>query len=69
MEMIFGAAPSTLEQRFTNSAFSLLVYWRDETAHGQVTNVSELEAYHSLTALIRLAQFLVTNRSVISKAP
>jgi hypothetical protein len=58
MEMIFGAAPSKLEERFISSAFSLLVHWRDETAHGQVSAISELEAYHSLTALVRFAQFL-----------
>jgi hypothetical protein len=58
MEMIFGASPSKLEDKFINSATSLLFYWRDETAHGSISTVSEIEAFHSLTMLVRLAQFL-----------
>src|SRR5262249_36854326 len=58
MELVFGAKPSNLEERFIRSAFSLLAHWRDETAHGQVSTVSELEAYQSLTTLVRFAQFL-----------
>jgi hypothetical protein len=61
VEMIFGTSPSKLQQKFINSAANLLFYWRDETAHGQVSTVSEIEAFHSLTTLVRLAQFLYDN--------
>lgn len=67
IEMIFGRAPSKLEERFISSAFSLLTHWRDETAHGQVSTVSEVEAYHSLTALVRFAQFLCANWHSLTK--
>jgi len=67
MEMIFGATPSKLQEKFISSAFSLLVHWRDETAHGQVSAISELEAYHSLTALVRFAQFLFGNWDSLTK--
>lgn len=67
VEMIFGPAPSRLEERFISSAFSLLTHWRDETAHGQVSTVSEIEAYHSLTALVRFAQFLCGNWDSLTK--
>ena len=68
MELVFGAKPSNLEERFINSAFSLLAHWRDETAHGQISTVSEIEAYHSLTTLVRFAQFLFTNWDSLMKA-
>jgi hypothetical protein len=67
METIFGTAPSKLQERFISSAFSLLIHWRDETAHGQVSTVSEIEAYHSLTALVRFAQFLFDNWDSLTK--
>jgi hypothetical protein len=60
-ELIFGPSPSKLEDKFISSAANLLFYWRDETAHGQVSNVSEIEAFHSLTTLVRFAQFLSDN--------
>ena len=35
----------------------LLSYWRDESAHGQVSDISDNEAHTSLALLLRLAQF------------
>ena len=67
MDIIFGTAPTKLQERFINSTFSLLVHWRDETAHGQISTVSEVEAYHSLTALVRFAQFLFGNWDSLTK--
>jgi hypothetical protein len=67
VELIFGPVPSKLEERFISSAFSLLTHWRDETAHGQVSTVSEVEAYHSLTALVRFAQFLRSNWDSVTR--
>jgi hypothetical protein len=58
MEMVFANSPSGLQEKFINSAANLLFYWRDESAHGQISTVSEIEAFHSLTTLVRFAQFL-----------
>jgi hypothetical protein len=68
MEIIFGPSPSKLQERFISSAANLLFYWRDETAHGQASTVSEIEAFHSLTLLVRLAQFLFGNWESLTKA-
>ena len=57
MEMIFGASPSKLQEKFISSAANLLFYWRDETAHGQISTVSEIEAFHSLTTLFGSPSF------------
>jgi hypothetical protein len=39
------------------AALQVLHYWRDDAAHGMATTISEVEAYASLTQLLRLAQF------------
>jgi hypothetical protein len=39
------------------AALQVLHYWRDDAAHGKTTTITELEAYASLTQLLRLAQF------------
>ena len=57
-ETVFGRKPTKQEERFISSAFYLLAYWRDEAAHGQASAISELDAYHALSTLLRLAQFL-----------
>jgi hypothetical protein len=36
----------------------ILLYWRDEAAHGIQSNISEFEAHSALTQLLRLAQTL-----------
>jgi hypothetical protein len=35
----------------------LLKYWRDETAHGRISQIAADEAYVSMLTLLRLAQF------------
>ena len=40
----------------------LLKYWRDETAHGRVSQIGPDEAYVSLLTLLRLAQFARDHR-------
>jgi hypothetical protein len=67
MEVIFSASPSKLQEKFISSAANLLFYWRDETAHGQISTVSEIEAFHSLTTLVRFAQFLFGNWESLTK--
>jgi hypothetical protein len=39
------------------TALQILHYWRDDAAHGMATTISEIEAYASLSQLLRLAQF------------
>ena len=43
--------------RTFESALQVLHYWRDDAAHGMATTITEVEAYASLTQLLRLAQF------------
>jgi hypothetical protein len=43
------------------AATSLLSYWRDEAAHGTVSEISEIEAYTALGRLVRFAQFTCDN--------
>jgi hypothetical protein len=44
-------------QRTFEAALQVLHYWRDDAAHGMATTIIEVEAYASLTQLLRLAQF------------
>jgi hypothetical protein len=43
--------------RTFDAALQVLHYWRDDAAHGMETTIVEVEAYASLTQLLRLAQF------------
>jgi len=43
--------------RTFEAALQVLHYWRDDAAHGMATTILEVEAYASLTQLLRLAQF------------
>jgi hypothetical protein len=43
--------------RAFEAALHVLHYWRDDAAHGKQTTITEVEAYASLTQLLRLAQF------------
>jgi hypothetical protein len=65
LDMVFNPDDAA-ERRFTVLAFDLLAHWRDEAAHGIVSNISELDAYHALTTLLRLAQFLSSNWTKLS---
>jgi hypothetical protein len=40
---------------------SLLSYWRDEAAHGTVSEIAEIEAHTALGRLVRFAQFTSDN--------
>jgi hypothetical protein len=51
------------------SATSLLSYWRDETAHGTASNVSEIEAHDEIARLLRFAQFTCDNWEELIKVP
>lgn len=43
------------------NATGLLSYWRDETAHGTASNISEIEAHEAIARLLRFAQFTCDN--------
>jgi hypothetical protein len=43
--------------RTFQAALQVLHFWRDDAAHGMATTITEVEAYSSLTQLLRLAQF------------
>lgn len=43
------------------AATDLLTYWRDEAAHGRVSEISEIQAYTALHQLLRFAQFVCDN--------
>lgn len=55
IRMIFETPDSVLEQRFS-TGFGLLVYWRDEAAHGRESVIEELEAHEALGRLLYLAR-------------
>jgi hypothetical protein len=50
-----GQSPSIAAQ--FRSAMGLLSFWRDEAAHGVVSEISEIEAHEAVARLIRFAQF------------
>jgi hypothetical protein len=53
---ITGQLPVPVKTQF-ETALQVLHYWRDDAAHGMATTISEIEAYASLSQLLRLAQF------------
>jgi hypothetical protein len=59
-ESIVGQARPALADPF-RSATELLSYWRDETAHGLASTISEIEAHTALARLLRFAQFACNN--------
>ena len=67
IKTVFGKKPTNLQQRFMQSAVHLLLYWRDESAHGKTSEISELETYHALTLLLRLARYFFDEWDRISK--
>lgn len=49
------------------SCSDLLNYWRDESAHGTLSEIKENEAFTSLALLLRFAQFSTNNFDVLTK--
>lgn len=60
IKSIIGQAKTSISGPF-ESATGLLSYWRDETAHGTVSNISEIEAHEAIARLLRFAQFTCDN--------
>lgn len=54
---VAAGAGSDLERRLTN-AIDVLAYWRDDAAHGLISDLAETEAHTALTQLLGLAQLV-----------
>jgi len=54
--LLLGQARAQLADEF-RGYMTLLKYWRDNSAHGRVTGISDNEAYTALALLLRLASF------------
>jgi hypothetical protein len=55
-KLVLSGLKNSVARTF-EAALQVLHYWRDDAAHGMATTITEVEAYASLTQLIRLAQF------------
>lgn len=53
-------------QRDFDSFFYLIKYWRDESGHGEITDISDNEAFTSLALLLRCAKYSQDNYSVLT---
>ena len=58
--LIIGKARKQLQEEF-RAYSTLLKYWRDESAHGSVSDINDNEAYTSLAMLLRLCKFVDDN--------
>ena len=54
--MVIGKARQQLQTTFRGLT-DVLKYWRDESAHGTESKISDLEAYTSLAVMLRFAQY------------
>lgn len=55
--MIIGKAVKPLQINFKGFT-ELIKYWRDEAAHGKVSNIGDNEAFTSLAMLLRFANYV-----------
>lgn len=58
--LLVGQSRSQLQEEYRGYT-SLLKYWRDESAHGQSSDIQDNEAYTSLAMLLRLCKFVDDN--------
>jgi hypothetical protein len=58
--LIFGKARQELRDEYV-SYMTLLKYWRDQAAHGKLSDIKDNEAYTSLAILLRFAIFVSEN--------
>jgi hypothetical protein len=70
--LIIGQANEYIRREYLGYS-SLLKYWRDISAHGKCSNISENEAYTSIAILLRFTAFMSDNwedltRNVIEEA-
>ena len=60
--LILGKARRELHDEYVGY-MTLLKYWRDQAAHGKVSDIKDNEAYTSLALLLRFAIFVNENWS------
>ena len=58
--MVIGQANKFLKREYQGYS-SLIKYWRDESAHGKVSEITDNEAYTSIALLLRFAKFADDN--------
>lgn len=65
--IVIGQAKDHIRREYRGYV-SLVKYWRDESAHGKISGVSDNEAYTSLALLLRFAHFVNDNwNELVSK--
>jgi hypothetical protein len=65
VDAVTHGAHASIAEPF-RAATSLLSYWRDESAHGRASDISEIEAHTALGRLVRFAQFASDNWSELT---
>lgn len=65
-DLIIGQQKGGMKSDF-EVYFALLKYWRDESAHGRKSEISEVEAFTSLALLLRSAQFAHDNFDTLTE--
>jgi hypothetical protein len=63
---ITGQLAAPVRAQFV-SAMQVLHYWRDDAGHGMATTISEIEAFASISQLLRLAQFCDDHWAVLTQ--
>lgn len=58
--LIYGKLHGSIQKEFKRF-LDLLKYWRDESAHGKVSHISDLEAFTSIALLLRFSNFVHDN--------
>jgi len=58
--IVIGQATEDLK-RGLQGLTNLLKYWRDEASHGSATNITDNQAYVSLSLLLRYSMFVSDN--------
>lgn len=53
-KIVLGSAPEWIRKK-AEPGLELIKYWRDDAAHGTATNITDAEAYTSLSLLLRFA--------------
>jgi len=64
-QMVTSRIVEPLRLDFTSHT-RLINYWRDESAHGRASNISENEAFTSLALMLRFALFVDSNWGVLT---
>ncbi|MDK1046342.1 MAG: hypothetical protein QGM45_11740 [Anaerolineales bacterium] len=65
--MLLGQAKDRTRRAF-QGYLELLKYWRDDAAHGRVSDISDNEAFTSLALLLRLTSFVDDKWDELSRA-